>query len=105
MFDAGQLDDEILTEALDHGERDFVVAALILRSGLPDSVVRRILATRTATPVTALAWRAGFSMRTALALQLRLAHVPPTKVLNAVYGVDYPLPPEEMERQIELFTG
>lgn len=105
LFNAGQLEDSILLEALDHGERDFVMAGLTLLSGLPAQVVRRMVATRTPGPITALCWRAGLSMRTAMAMQLRLAHVPPKQVLNAVYGVDYPLSPAELEQQIALFTG
>lgn len=103
MHRAGELDDEAITIALDHGERDFVMAALVLLSKLPAEVVRRIIATKTASAVTALSWRAGLSMRTAMALQLRLAHVPPSRVQNALYGVDYPMTPEEMRRQIALF--
>ncbi|MEQ8348197.1 MAG: DUF2336 domain-containing protein [Sneathiellaceae bacterium] len=105
LFESGDLDDEIITEALDHGERDFVITALALKSGLPEDTVRRIVATRTATPITALAWKAGLTMRTAMTLQLRLSHVPPTKVLNAAMGVDYPLPPAELTRQLDLFAG
>lgn len=105
MYRAGTLNESVLLDALDRGERDFVMTGLILMSRLPAQVVRRIIATRTAGPVTALCWRAGLSMRTAMAMQLRLAHVPPKEVLNAVYGVDYPLTPAELERQLELFTG
>jgi len=105
MHRDGLIDDEAITTALEQGERDFVMAALVLTTGLPAEVVRRIVATRTASPVTALAWRAGLSMRTAMTLQLRLAHVPPSQVQNALYGVDYPMAPEEMERQIGLFLG
>jgi hypothetical protein len=53
--------------------------------------------------VTALAWRANLSMRQALQLQLRVAHIPPTAALNPRGGTDYPLTPAEMEWQLGLF--
>ena len=53
--------------------------------------------------VTALAWRAKLSMRQALQLQLRIAHIPPTAALNPRGGTDYPLTPSEMEWQLGLF--
>ena len=55
--------------------------------------------------MTALAWNAGLGMRTAVQLQLRLARVPPTKILQARNGIDFPLSEEEMHWQIEFFGG
>ena len=55
--------------------------------------------------ITALAWNAGLGMRTAVQLQLRLARVPPAKILQARTGVDYPLSEDEMNWQLDFFGG
>ena len=104
-YAAGRLDDECLLEALGRGDRDFVTKALSLKSELPMSAVRRVLASNSAKSVTALAWAAGLSMRTAIQIQLRLAKIAASAVLNARDGIDYPLPPDDLKLHLELFTG
>ena len=55
--------------------------------------------------VTALAWHADLSMRTALTLQKELAQVPSHAILNARGGVDYPLSQDELSWYLDFFTG
>jgi hypothetical protein len=74
------------------------------RSGLPAGTVQRVLSSASGKAVTALCWKAGFKMRFALEVQRRIARVPGRSILNARDGVDYPLSPEEMEIQLELFA-
>jgi uncharacterized protein (DUF2336 family) len=95
--------EEAITAAIGAGRQDAVAAALARDSKLPASVVSAILASKSAKAVTALAWRAKLSMRQALQLQLRIAHIPPTAALNPRGGTDYPLTPAEMEWQLGLF--
>jgi uncharacterized protein (DUF2336 family) len=102
MFAAGVLNEDALLETLD-GERDFLVAALSLRSKLPPAVVAKILASHSAKGLTALTWKAGFTMRLALQLQLRVAHLPPKARLIAASGGTFPLSAAELEWQIEFF--
>jgi uncharacterized protein (DUF2336 family) len=100
----GTLSEDILSAALGI-DQDFVIAALALRSRLPPSVVNKILASHSAKGLTALSWKAGYTMRLAFQLQLRLARLPPKSRLNANRGGSYPLTPEEMEWQIEFFQS
>ena len=78
--------------------------ALALKSGVPKQVVERVSSAQSAKGITALAWKAGFSMRFAVQLQTRFAHVGISEVLNAKDGVDYPLSKDEMEWLIDFFT-
>ncbi|MEQ8387979.1 MAG: DUF2336 domain-containing protein [Alphaproteobacteria bacterium] len=92
-----------LSEALASGERDFLEAGLAIRAGLPLDAVRRILGSRSPRRVTALAWKAGCSMRFAVDLQIKAAKVHPAAILYAREGVAFPLSDREMEDQLDLF--
>lgn len=98
----GKLSEEVVWDALSWGDKAFVRAALALRADLPPDLVQRIIDTQSARAITALAWRAGLSMRCARLLQLK-AGLPPTKLLNARNGVDYPMTEEQMRWQLGLF--
>ncbi len=105
MFDAGELGDQALTRALNGGDRGLVRHGLALRAGLPLSLIDHVLAAHSAKGVTALAWKAGCSMRFASQLQLRLGGIPPNQVLNPRGGTDYPLGDEEMDWQLDFFQS
>ena len=100
LFKEGGLDNDALQDAISSGDRDFIINALSLKSGFPTEVVERVLSSAHPKRVTALAWKADFSMRTAMQLQLRIAHVRPQNILNARDGIDFPL--SETELQLEL---
>ncbi len=101
LFASGLLTEDAVLETLD--ERDFLVAALSLRSKLPPAVVAKILASHSAKGLTALCWKAGFTMRLALQLQLRVAHLPPKARLIAASGGTFPLSADELDWQIDFF--
>jgi uncharacterized protein (DUF2336 family) len=105
MFDAGDLDDQVLIRALNGGDRDLVRHGLALRAGLPLPLVDHVLAAHSAKGVTALAWKAGCAMRFASQLQLRLGGIAPNQVLNPRGGTDYPLSDEEMDWQLDFFQS
>jgi uncharacterized protein (DUF2336 family) len=103
-FEAGKIDDGFLDAAMQAGKRDFCIHALALKSSLPVGTVRRVLASRNAKSVTALAWKAGLSMRTAVQMQKSLGHIPHQATLFAQNGIEYPLPPEELQWHIDYFA-
>ncbi len=105
MLSKGELDDEGLLRALNGGDRDLVRHGLALRADLPLSLIDHILAAHSAKGVTALAWKAGCSMRFAKQLQIRMGGIPPSQVLNPRAGTDYPLSESEMDWQIEFFQS
>ena len=91
--------------ALNANEREFVMTALALRAGVPLWGVERIVKGASGLGMTALSWKAGVPMRFAIDLQRRLAHVPPSKVVLARDGVDYPFTAEDMEKRLELLLA
>jgi hypothetical protein len=103
--DVGRLDEDALVQALGHAEvvRALVREALVLRSGIDQTTVDRILAAGSAKGITALAWKADPGMRVAAQLQLRLGGIAPGAVLRSRDGIDYPLTPEEMDWQLDFF--
>jgi uncharacterized protein (DUF2336 family) len=100
----GALTDGAVAEALDDGEDQFVIAALAVRAGFSFDRARRIVAADSPRSVTALAWKAGFTMRFAMDLQRYLARIVPTSMLYARDGLDYPLTPAEMSEQLNMFA-
>ena len=101
LFREKNLDDDVVLEAIEGGDHDFVLSALQLMSGLSSAAINRILGTRNGELITALAWKAQLSMRTAMRLQTSLGKVLPQKIVNARNGTDYPLPPDRLDLLIE----
>src|SRR5690606_20201312 len=86
LMQAGKLNDETIQDALSLSQRLFVTHALALMTGSPLDLVRALLEAQSPRGITALAWRAGLCMRTALELQVKLAKIPHQMVLNAKDG-------------------
>ena len=100
-----KLNDAVIEMALNSNEREFVMAALALRAGVPLWGVERIVKGATGKGMTALCWKAGIQMRFAIELQRRLARVPPSKVVHARDGFDYPFSDDEMQSRLELLLA
>ena len=104
-FKEGKINDEMVQSAIELGDHDFVATALALKAGLAPEMVQRVLSMQGAKSTTALVWAAGLSMRTAMQVQLRVARVPPTELLNAKDGTDYPMTAEELQWHVDLFAA
>lgn len=100
LAEQGKLNDEVIRGAIEKNRRSFVVHALALMSKRSDAAVERILEMRNGKATTALIYQAGLPMRTALLMQQRIAKVPPSQIVPAKNGVDFPMSPEEMDVQI-----
>ncbi len=100
---AGRLDDAFIESAAEEGKREAVVLALARLAKLQDSVVRRMLMTRSAKPITALVWRAGLSMRSAFKIQRFVMKLPADELLPARNGTFFPLAEEEMRWHLNYF--
>lgn len=99
----GLLDDAYVLSLAYRGNRAGVVAALSAAGRIPADIVERILNLGQAKPLTALVWRAGFSMRVAFKIQTSLLHLPSHQVLPARDGVHYPMSEKEMRWHLEYF--
>lgn len=100
-----KLNDAVIEMALNANQREFVMAAIALRAGVPLWGVERIVEGGSAKGVTALCWKAGVQMRFAIELQRRLARVPPSRVVHARDGFDYPFSDEDMQGRLELLLA
>lgn len=103
MLSTGKLDEIALFDALGKGDRDFIITALALKSELPDAIVEKIVALSSAKGITAVVWKAGFSMQLCEQLQLRLSRIKPSAILQSLVGGKFPLTPDEMVWQLEFF--
>ena len=102
---AGELDEDIVLAALQRGDRGLVRECLICLGDLDGETIDKVLSGKSAKGVTALAWKAGLSMRFATQLQQHMGGIPPAQVLNARDGTDFPMTPEEMTWQLGFFQS
>lgn len=97
----GALDDHFVAAAAELGQREVVQFALAHLAVAETGTVQRILDSRNGRAVTALVWRAGLNMRTAVAIQSALLKLP--DILPARGGTGFPLAPEDMALNLGLF--
>lgn len=105
LVEARNMKPDRLQDAIDAGDREFVVAALSGLTGNTENFVNRVLSSRSGKAITALCWRSGMPMRVALTLQSEIGKVPPTAMIMAKDGVDYSMTPDEMEWQLRYFES
>ncbi len=98
----GELTEETVLEAVRRGEARYATALLAVASGTTVSVVDRAASLRSAKGLVSLVWKAGFSMRAAVALQSILARLSPDAVLGSGPGGSFPLAVEEMRWQLDF---
>ena len=102
-YAAGRLDDDVVTDAATTSQRASVVLALSLLTGVDVARIDRIVDARSGRGLTALCWKAGLSMRTALAVQTHIAHVSRDNLVLPRAGIDYPMEPDEMRWHLQYF--
>jgi uncharacterized protein (DUF2336 family) len=99
---AGKLTEACILDAAQRGEIQLTTALLAVAAGVPVSVVERANSLRSTKGLVSLAWKAGFSMRAATALQPLLGRLAPDSILRSGPGGAFPLAPEEMRWQIDF---
>lgn len=102
LVKAGQLDNDAVQDAIERNDRNFLLQSLVQNGRIPLSVIQKALEARNGRLITALVWRAKFSMRTAVMVQRDIARVPPRMMLNARNGTDYPMSQAELEEQLKI---
>ncbi len=105
LIEKGKLNEKAVSGWAKAGKRDLVEFSLAHMAELPVSVVRKIMRARSGKAVSALVWKAGMSMRTAVIIQQNVLRLTGGEILNARNGVDYPLSSEELAWQLELFNA
>lgn len=99
----GRLGDEIVMEAATTSQRASVVLALSLLAGVRTQSVDEIFTAQSGRGIAALCWKAGLSMRTALAVQTYIAHVPQPNLVLPREGIAYPMTEDEMHWHLQYF--
>lgn len=102
-YAAGRLGDEIVMEAATTSQRASVVLALSLLSGVPATKIEEVMEAQSGRGIAALCWKAGLSMRTALAIQTYIAHVPQPNLVLPREGIAYPMTQDEMRWHLQYF--
>ena len=99
---AGRLTEASISGALKQGEPRLAAALLAMAAALPLTAIDSAVRLRNAKALTALAWKAGFSMSLAARLQTDLARLGPAEVLAPGPRGAFPLTAEEMRWQLDL---
>jgi uncharacterized protein (DUF2336 family) len=102
MAAAEGLDEADLLAAARRGEARLCSVMLAVAAGVPVAAVERAAILRSAKAMLSLAWKAGFSMRAAAALQSLLCQLAPDRTLLGRHGGSFPLAVDEMRWQIEF---
>lgn len=98
----GDLDEDMIADALAMRDYDFVYESLALRLKTDVETIRHVFEVRAPKSITSVAWAAGLSMRFALTLQRDLGKVQPPELLYPKGGTDFPLTREEMIWQLDF---
>ena len=101
---SGHLNDESVRDALALREYEFVYAALALNAKIPVATAKKMIQTGSAKAVTAVTWKAGMTMRTALEIQKTIAKIPPRELLYPKNGEEYPLSEKDLKWQVDFFN-
>ncbi|MCD8498353.1 MAG: DUF2336 domain-containing protein [Alphaproteobacteria bacterium] len=98
----GQLDEDMLSDAIAMRDSAFVNTAIAQKIGVPVEVVTKVFELKAPKSIVALAWQAGLSMRMALQLQKEMGYVRPQELIYPRDGTDYPLTDEEILWQLDF---
>ena len=104
LYKARKLDNNVVGKALNADDHAFVLAALIVRTGLDQAVVKKIFTEKSAKGIMALSWKAGMPAKMAVQIQQRMGRIVPSEVITPDDGGEYPLCNEDLNFQLEFFT-
>lgn len=104
LYDKGKLSADAILDAIEEGRKRFAEMALAKRSGLDRTTVTRAVAQKSAKGLLSLGWKAGFTPEEAVAIQIRLAGIPPDDAIGADEDGAWPLSEDDMEWQLEFFS-
>jgi len=104
LVENDELNDEMAMKLVEDGKVDVLTRALALKADVPANISKKIIESKSGKTVTALVWKAGLSMRTALEIQREIAKVAPNEIVNARDGVEYSLTEDEMAWYLDFFA-
>lgn len=104
LYKARKLDGNVVTKALNAGDHSFVLAALVIRTGLEMAVVNRIFTEKSGKGIMALAWKASMPAKMGVQIQQRMGRIAPSEAVMPDEDDDYPMTEDELNFQLEFFT-
>jgi hypothetical protein len=93
----GTLTEETILRAVVASDRRFVLAALAVRTRLPEAQCQKILASQQPRVITALCWKAGLTATTAYQIQVRLSGVNAVKAVRPLANGRFALSENQLE--------
>ena len=100
----GKLDDAAILATLRRNATVSAIAMLAVKAGVAVPVIERACGLRSAKALVSVAWKAGLTAQTAVALQLMLGRLAPDQVLRPRPDDSFSLSEEEMQWQL-AFLG
>lgn len=104
MFKKGQLTEKVVQKAIEDGDIALVPHALRHLAHLGIDKVKAMLASDNGKAVSAVVWKAGFSMETAMMVQRRVARVQPKNMAYETDSGSYPLTDEELNWYLDSYS-
>ncbi|MGE0417388.1 MAG: DUF2336 domain-containing protein [Acetobacteraceae bacterium] len=101
----GLLTEAALLAATRQGDVTLTAALLAEKADVPIALVERAALLRNAKGLVGLTWKAGFSMRAAMAVQSTLARLPPDATLAPGPDGGFPMAVDEMRWQVDFLGG
>lgn len=98
----GGLGNDAIMDGLAVRDFEFVKAVLAVLAGASVKVIEDVISARAPSPLVALCWKAGLSMRIALLIQQELAEISPKRLIYPKAGTDYPFTEKEMREQLDF---
>ncbi len=105
FYDRGLLDDAFIENTIKNRQKELLYLCLSEMAKMPVGSIRKIISSKKAKRVVALAWRSELNMRTAIKLQLEISCIPSNLILNAKDGRDFPLSETDMKYDLALYEG
>lgn len=100
----------VLNSALNAEDFKFVLAAIVLRSKVPDNVAKRVFKERNPEAIVALIWKAELPASLIIPIQKKMARIGPDSVIEPKVvdedGIDveqFPLSAQEMNQRINFY--
>ncbi|NVK17072.1 MAG: DUF2336 domain-containing protein [Methylocystaceae bacterium] len=95
---------QVIANALNEGDYDFVISGLAEMAHLHMSIAQRMIAMRSARGVTSLCWKAGIDAISAIRIQAKVAHIPAEDIVKD-YNGNYAMKDVEMQWQLDFFAN
>jgi len=104
LFKKGRLTEAAIQAAIEDTDVALVPHALVLLAEIPLDKVKSILSSDNGKAVTALAWKAGLGMESAVMIQRRVAKVQPKNMLHDSKDGEFPVAEDELDWFLEYYV-